>query len=284
MAPTTKARTAKVHHTSPPMRAGQRDGLAAAAGSIVVLAVALLLAPARDALGLANVALRLTLVVVGAASIGGRTAGVTTAVVGALGFNAIHVRPYGTLRVDRTEDLLTCVLMIVVGVAVGQLAHMAVDRGRRASSDRTGIRHVSELRELVAEHAPPEVLIERSGGYLVEQLGLTSYYFVWGGSTSIGFGDLPPDLERNGAIPGPMRHGHGGFQLPAEGVSLPVTGRDGSVVGRFVLEPTPGHGVALADRELAVLVSDVIAPALEAAPTPGGRTGHTTASRTGTNG
>ncbi len=268
-------------------RTGQRDGLAAAAGSIVVLGVALLLAPARDALGLANVALLLTLVVVGAASIGGRIAGVTTAVVGALGFNAIHVRPYGTLRIDRTEDLLTCMLMVVVGVAVGQLAHMALDRGRRASSDRVGIRHVSELRDLVAEHTPAEVLIERSGDYLVQQLGLTSYSFVWGDSTTIDVGDLPPDLGRNGAIPGPMRHGHGGFQLPAEGVSLPVSGSDGRIVGRFVLEPTPGHGVALADRELAVLVADVIAPALEASPTPGARAAEpasgTTASRTGSN-
>lgn len=246
-----------------------RNALAAALGSIVVIAAALLLAPARDALGLANVALLLTLVVVAAAAIGGRTAGVTTAIVGALGFNAIHTQPYGTLRIDRTEDILTCVLMVVVGVAVGQLAHMATDRGHRADSERAGIRHVSELRALVADHAPSEVLIQRAGGFLVEQLGLASYFFVWGDSPSIGFGDLPPDLARNGAIPGPLRHGHGGFQLPAEGVSLPVGGSDGSVVGRFVLEPTPGRGVALADRELAVLVADAIAPALEAAHSSG---------------
>lgn len=243
-------------------------GLTSAAGSIAVLALALLLAPARDALGLANVALLLTLVVIGAAAIGGRTAGVTTAIVGALGFNAIHVRPYGTLRIDRIEDFLTCILMVVVGVAVGQLAHLALDRGRRAASDRVGIRHVSELRELVARHAPADVLIERSGSCLVDQLGLASYSFVWGSDASDDGGDLPPDLERNGAIPGPMRHGHGGFQLPADGVSLPVCGSDGTVVGRFVLEPTPGRGVALADRTLAVLVTDVLAPALQSTPSP----------------
>lgn len=243
---------------------GQRDGLVAALGSIVVLAVALLLTPVRDALGLANIALILTLVVVGAATIGGRIAGVVTAVIGALGFNAIHTRPYGTLRIDRPEDLLTCILMIVVGVAVGQVAHLASDRGRRTASDRTGMRHVHELRDLVAGHVSTDELIARSGQCLSDQLRLRSWTFRWGDSVPGGSDVPPPDLLSDGSIPGPLRHGIGGFELPHGGVSLPVRSGDGRILGRFVLVPTPGHGVALADREIAVLVADVIGPALEA--------------------
>lgn len=266
-------------HTAPP-RTGQRDGLASAAGPIVVVAVAMLLTPVRDALGSANVALLLTLVVVGAAAIGGRIAGTATAIVGSLGFNAGYAPPYGTLRIDAPRDILTCVLMVVVGVAVGQLAHRARDLGRRVTSGEVGLRHISELRELVAHQSEPDEIIERANGFLIEQLGLRSCSFNWEDPTSDSAA-APAELGPSGAIPGPLRHVHGGFQLPPDGVSLPATSSDGRIVGRFVLEPTPGKGVALADRELAVLVADVIAPVLPSVATPGDRPSTT---RTGTNG
>ncbi len=245
----------------------ERDGLAAALGSIVVLAVALLLAPVRGSIGLTNVALILTLVVVGAAAAGGRIAGATTAVVGALGFNALHLRPYGTLRIDRPQDMLTCVLMVVVGLAVGQLSHMAADRGRRAVSNRSGIHRVSMLIELIADHASADVVLERTSELLVGQLGLRSCRFAPGEAPVSGPDGELEDLGPNGAIPGPLRHGNGGFQLPARGVTLPVRSDVGTVIGRFVLDPTPGHGVARSDRELAVLVTSLIAPSLTAQPT-----------------
>lgn len=157
--------------------------------------------------------------------------------------------------------------MVVVGVAVGQLAHRARDLGHRAASGEVGLHHISELRELVAAHGEPEAVIERANGFLVHQLGLQSCTFVWSDSPTGDADAAPPELSHNGAIPGPLRHSHGGFQLPPGGVSLPVCSQDGSTVGRFVLEPTPGRGVALADRELAVLIGDVIAPALQPLPT-----------------
>jgi len=262
----------EAHATTP---RAERDGLAAALGSIAVLGVALLLAPFRDSIGLTNVALILTLVVVGAAAAGGRIAGATTAVIGALGFNAVHLRPYGTLRIDSPADMLTCALMVVVGVAVGQLSHMAAERGRLAVSSRSGIHDVSMIIELVADHAPAEVLVDRSADLLVGRLGLRSCRFARGDATVDGPDGAMEDLDRSGAIPGPLRHGNGGFQLPADGATLPVLGDDGTVIGRFVLEPTPGHGVARADRELAVLVASVIAPSLQASRPAQDRSGST---------
>lgn len=256
------------------------DGVAATFGSIAALATALLLTPLRDTLGPTNVALILSLIIVGAAAAGGRLAGATTAVVGSLGFNAGYAPPYGTLRIDAPRDILTCVLMVVVGIAVGQLAHRARDLGHRATSGEVGLRHISELRELVAQHAEPDEIIERASGFLVEQLALRSCSFTWDASATPDPRQAPPELGPSGAIPGPLRHGHGGFQLPADGVSLPVTSSDGHILGRFVLEPTPGKGVALADRELAVLVADVVAPVLQSVPAPGDRP---SISRTGTN-
>lgn len=255
----------------------ERDGLAAAGGAIAALALALLLSTVRDRIGLANVALLLTLVVVLAAMVGGRIAGVTTAVVAALGFNALHARPYGTLRIDRPEDVLTCVLMVVVGVAVGELAHWAGRRTRRGDHGAEGVHRLAELSDLVAARASAEVVLDRADRALVEQLRLASCRFVAGSDsltndsltndslTGDGPNDegLPPDLARRGSIDGPLRHHPDGFELPSVGVSIPVRGAAGSVVGRFVLVPTPGTGVSLADREVALLVADLVAPVLQ---------------------
>lgn len=239
----------------------ERDGLIAAAGAIVVLAAALLLSPLRDRIGLTNVALILTLVVVVAAVFGGRIAGTTTALVAALGFNAVHTRPYGSLRIDRPEDILTCVLMIVVGVVVGQLAHWAGVRNRRGGRGSDGVRHLDELAALVAGRASRQEVVERASVALVEQLRLESCRFVAG--VDSGASSLVELGSRGELARGDLRHHPDGFELPRSGVSLPVRAPDGSTVGRFVMRPTPGTGVSLLDRQIAGLVADLVAPALQ---------------------
>ena len=58
-----------------------------------------------------------------------------------------------------------------------------------------------------------------------------------------------------------------GFELPEEGVELPVLAH-GQQVGRFVLDPAPGTGVTLEQRVVAVAISDQVGAALIAAPLP----------------
>ena len=70
----------------------------------------------------ANVALVLVLVVVLAAVGGGRTAGAVAAVSAALSFNFFHTVPYLTLEIDSADDVETTLLLLAVGLAVGQLA------------------------------------------------------------------------------------------------------------------------------------------------------------------
>ena len=52
--------------------------------------------------------------------------------------------------------------------------------------------------------------------------------------------------------------GRGGFELPADGVELPVLAR-GQHIGRFVLVPTPGQAVSLEERLVAVAIADQVA-------------------------
>lgn len=238
------------------------DGLAIGVGVLGTLVVAGLLAPFRADIDNPNVALLLALVVIGAASLGGRRAGMVTGAVAALSFNYLHTMPYMSLRIDGAQDVVTFLLLIVVGVVSGQLAHISARRGREARQRAMGIEGLHELSQLASRRASAEVLVDRSEAYLVAELGLNSCRFVRGDALA------PPDLDHRGVIDGPLRHGPGGFELPEGGVSLPVFDSTGAVHGRFVLLPSRGRGVSLVDRKLAVLVADVVGPALSHSDIP----------------
>lgn len=65
-----------------------------------------------------------------------------------------------------------------------------------------------------------------------------------------------PTLERSGIVrSNRFRYTRDGFELPREGVVLPVIG-PGGPAGRFVLLPTPGTGAAKERRLLAVALAD----------------------------
>ena len=104
---------------------------AAAAGAIAAIVVAGLLVPVRDTFGNTNMALVLVVVIVAAAALGGRFVGAVTSVAAALAFNFFHTQPYRTLSVDNREDITTVVLLLVVGLIVGELANLHSRRARR---------------------------------------------------------------------------------------------------------------------------------------------------------
>jgi len=77
------------------------------------------------------------------------------------------------------------------------------------------------------------------------------------------FGSDYPTLKPTGALTG---HGiryftHDGFELPREGVQLPLVVHDQNV-GRFVLLPTPGRGVSLDRRIIAATLADQLSVVL----------------------
>ena len=91
-------------------------------GLVVAVVVAAALGPLRSQIGQASAALSLVLVVVGAAAFGGRVAAAVTSAGAALAFNFFHVPPVHTFHIAATASVVTSVLMIAVGVAVGELA------------------------------------------------------------------------------------------------------------------------------------------------------------------
>lgn len=97
----------------------------------VPLAVCLLLLPVRGTVSQTNVVLILMLVVAAVAALGSRSAAVLTALSAATGFVYFFTTPYASLTyINNADDSITAGLLLVVGLAVSQLA-------RRYSRERT---------------------------------------------------------------------------------------------------------------------------------------------------
>lgn len=228
-------------------------------GGLAPIAAAAALVPLRDVMLSTNVALVLVVVVVVAAVAGGRWAGAAAAVTAALSFDFFHTLPYLRLRIASGDDVETTVLLLVVGLVVGHVAA----RGRRARSSADAshgeVRRIYRMAEGVARGDEVSDVIMAAQAELTELLHLRGCRFEAPPFAS----NLEP-LERSGVVSwGEYRLQRGGFELPGGGVELPVLGR-GQQLGRFVLDPTPGIGVSLEQRVVAVAVADQVGAVLAA--------------------
>ena len=233
-------------------------GIPAAVGTGAVLALA------RGVFGQTNAALILMIVVVAVAALGGRAAGVITALAAVVSFDFFHTRPYLSLAIDSRDDIETTILLLVAGVIVGTLAASGRRARSRASEARSEIKRIHRVAEIAASGADVATVIGTAQDELRALLTLRVSRFE-----AMPFDDdehdiRRPRLGRNGSIElQPMmrfaRTGHrAGFELPEQGVDLPVLAR-GREIGRFVLIPTPGIATTLEERVVAVAIADQVA-------------------------
>ena len=228
----------------------------AAIGAVVAILVAGLMTPLRDWLGSMNVALVLAIVVVGAAIFGGRMAGAVTSIAAALSFDFFHTQPYYNLRIDDREDLIAAVLLLVMGVAVGQLAVMRYGSREEIKVHARGAAHLEDVAAVVAAGADLDEVWPVVRRALVDQLDLASVRFE-----PTPFIDHYTPLGRDGQITATtLTYEHGGFTLPTEGAVVPVVA-GGQQLGRLVLVPHPHHGTSRAQRRVAVALADQLAVA-----------------------
>lgn len=212
----------------------------------------------------ANLGLVMVLTVVLAAAVGGRGPGVLSAVIAAMSFDFFLTRPYLSLKIERTDDLETTLVLLVIGLAVGQIAVRArrARRAARQGSDQIGRLH--RIAELVASGSPVDQVIASVEHELTDLLQLRSCRFDRAPSN----GWLPV-MERSGVVSGVHIRYFAGreFMLPEQGVELPVLAR-GREVGRLVLEPEPGFGISLEERTVAVALSDQLGAVIAADGAP----------------
>lgn len=223
------------------------------------LVVASLLVIVRDHMARSNAALVFVIVVVLAAALGGRWAGFTAAVISAMSYDFFLTRPYGSLKIDEVEDLVATVLLLTVGLIVGEVVVWAHRGHRQSKRGQEEITRLHRVAEQVASGARAHDVLESVRAELSDLLSLRSCTFE-----QPPFGAPLPRLGRNGSLDIPRRRiVRGEFALPVEGVEIPVLGR-GRQVGRLVLEPEPDVGVSIEERVVAVAISDQLGAAVSA--------------------
>ena len=233
------------------------DSLAVGAGfAALAIGTAAALVPLRTTLGAANVALIMVLVVVFAASLGGRIGGAVAAVAASVSFNFFHTKPYLTVRIDHAQDIATVLLILAVGLAVGELG---VARARQSATRRSHLRSIRSLEQvgaMVSAGASAEAVWPAVCDALVSTLGLRSARFDGHVRHPV------PVVERDGSVDVTTRRYVGdGFALPETGAALDVSS-DGEFLGQILLVPDAGVGVSREQRRAAVAIADQFASAL----------------------
>jgi hypothetical protein len=230
-----------------------------AIGGLGPILVAGLLVPVRDHVASANVALVFVVVVVLAAALGGRWGGVIAAIVSAMSFDFFLTRPYGSLKIDRADDIIATILLLAVGLIVGEIVVWAHRGHRRSRRGRDEIQSIHRVAEQVAAGDRADTVLRSVQAELSGLLSLRGCEFE-----EPPFGAPLPRLERNGAIDATRRRfSRGEFALPAEGVEIPVLG-GGRQIGRLVLAPDPDVGVSIEERVVAIALSDQLGAVLSA--------------------
>lgn len=206
-----------------------------------------------------------------AAVLAGPMIGAAATVNAGLWFNFLFVPPYGILKAD---DLLG---WPTVSVVVAGLALVAAARSNRSSPDsgatppggmirtepgRPPSRHIERVVRLIEDGTDRRDLISAVQIELTSLLITRRCRFEVGTSGATGATTLPR-LERDGTVSGatgePER-----LQIPVQTATR--------VIGRFVVDLTPGTSISFERRLVAVILADHLAAALDARHTSSPRT------------
>ncbi|HEY3005542.1 MAG TPA: DUF4118 domain-containing protein [Kribbellaceae bacterium] len=237
----------------------QRAAVVVAAAAVPAVASAVI-APFRDGIANTNAALVLVLIVVAAAATGIRTAGVVAALSGAVWFDFFLTQPYQRLTIDDRADIETAVLLVLVGLAVTEVALWGRRQQARASRQHGYLDGVVRTAGIVAAGSSRVgPLIEHVADQLVDVLGIDDCHFD---------SDIrevaPAAIVRDGTV------AQRGRAVDVERRGLPTDSEielrvqhGGVTRGRFLLvASTRIVRPSLAQRQVAVALADQVGAAL----------------------
>jgi K+-sensing histidine kinase KdpD len=144
------------------------------------IAVAAILLPLRSSWSNTNDALVLVVVVVAVAAIGNRTADALAAVSAAVWFDLFFAVPYEQFTIRSSADVTTAVLLLLVGLAVSQLAARA-RRGPQvmAITDTRYLTQIYEAAQLTQSARSPHAVVDYVRDQLTDPLDLTGCRFEY---------------------------------------------------------------------------------------------------------
>lgn len=234
-----------------------------AIGGLGPVAVAGALVAVRDEIQQTTAVLVLVIVVVLAAIAGGRGAGALAAVMAAMSFDFFLTRPYLSLRITSEADIENALVLLVIGLLVGQV--VAGARQRRSSEERaTGdVACLVRIAERAAAAGPVDEFVDAVEAELTELLSLRECFF-----TPI-LGEELPTIDRSGAL---VTTEHwlserGEPTLPVQGATVLVFG-GGRTLGQLVLRPDFDAGAPLRSRVIAVALADHLGAVIAARGLP----------------
>jgi hypothetical protein len=236
-----------------------RDRIALLLAPLAPLAVSAFLVPFRAHLANTQPALVLVVVVVAVAAGGSRIAGIAAAVSAGVWFDFFFTRPYQRFTITDRSDIETFVLLLVVGIAVTELAAWGRRQQALASREAGYLAGIHAAAEVGATGGSPSVLIRDVSNQLIGTLRLVGCHYQPGVS---GRGN-PPRLERDGHVTWNRsvwdveRSG-----LPTESPIELLVQSGGRLHGRFLLSAAPNTRTSLAQRLVAVTLADQVAAAL----------------------
>jgi K+-sensing histidine kinase KdpD len=232
------------------------------AALVVPLATCAILSAVRDNVPAATAVLVLVLWVVAAAATGDRIAGLLAAASGGVWFDFFLTSPYHRLTITGSDDLEATILLLVIGLAVTEIALWG-HRQQAGAARRSGyLEGVLGAARLVSEGdttaAALEDIVARQ---ITDVLDADACRFVAGivSDARVALLDHDGVVTRNGHAVDVERLG-----LPSdEYVAIPVR-RGSRVVGHFLVTATskvtyPSHE----QLRVAVLLADQVAAAVE---------------------
>jgi hypothetical protein len=245
-----------------------RDRVAVAAGLLAPLALTAILVPFRTGFANTDAALALILLIVAVAAAGNRIAGYLAAISSAVWFDFFLTRPYERFTINRATDIETTVLLLLIGIAVTEIAVFG-RREHTAASRRAGyLEGINDAARAVAAGGSTDALIDEVNASLVRLLALRGSEFQYG---IAGVG-RPARIEHDGDV---MIDGrsydvvNGG--LPANRGTELLVENGGRLQGRFLLRPDPAARPTREQLLVAVALADQVGAALASATSAGAR-------------
>jgi hypothetical protein len=245
-----------------------RDRVAVAAGLLAPLALTAILVPFRTGFANTDAALALILLIVAVAAAGNRIAGYLAAISSAVWFDFFLTRPYERFTINRATDIETTVLVLLIGIAVTEIAVFG-RREHTAASRRAGyLEGINDAARAVAAGGSTDALIDEVNASLVRLLALRGSEFQYG---IAGVG-RPARIEHDGDV---MIDGrsydvvNGG--LPANRGTELLVENGGRLQGRFLLRPDPAARPTREQLLVAVALADQVGAALASATSAGAR-------------
>jgi K+-sensing histidine kinase KdpD len=236
--------------------------IARVAGATLPILVAALLVPFRESLQGATLVLVLVVVVVGVATTGDRVAAAIAAIIAAASFDFFLTRPYTSMRITSAEDLETAVMLLIIGLLVGQLATWGARRRNEANRARDELHRLELVADRIAKDPGTLGLLDMVESEITEMLELETCRF------SLSQPDVP-ELRADGSVDASL-HAlvDGEFALPPEGVVIRIE-NGGVSLGWLHLVPADRVGVPLETRKVAIALGQQLGTAL-ARPTAAG--------------